>query len=76
MSSREDRELGLTREIPRERQRVLGPGGFDPAADPLAFTANRWPHGYAYACDTTPSSPPTSRKRTGRTWLAVAPSVE
>jgi spermidine dehydrogenase len=28
--------------------RVLGAGGFDPARDILAVTANRWPHGYAY----------------------------
>ena len=28
----------------RELARILGPGGFDPAAD-MAFTANRWPHG-------------------------------
>jgi spermidine dehydrogenase len=27
-------------------------GGFDPATDILAFTANRWPHGYAYTYDT------------------------
>jgi len=26
----------------------LGPGGFDPAADIIAITVNRWPHGYAY----------------------------
>jgi spermidine dehydrogenase len=28
--------------------RTLGPGGFDPAADIIAITVNRWPHGYAY----------------------------
>lgn len=28
--------------------RALGPGGFDPAADIEAITANRWSHGYAY----------------------------
>jgi spermidine dehydrogenase len=28
--------------------RTLGPGGFDPAADIVAITVNRWPHGYAY----------------------------
>ncbi|MBS0395670.1 MAG: hypothetical protein JSR54_13685, partial [Proteobacteria bacterium] len=27
--------------------RMLGAGGFDPAADILAITVNRWPHGYA-----------------------------
>ena len=39
-------------ETRRQLGRVLGPGGFDPAADILAFTANRWPHGYAYTYDT------------------------
>jgi len=28
--------------------RMLGPGGFDPARDITAITVNRWPHGYAY----------------------------
>jgi spermidine dehydrogenase len=28
--------------------RTLGPGGLDPAADIIAITLNRWPHGYAY----------------------------
>ena len=28
--------------------RMLGPGGFDPASDITAITVNRWPHGYAY----------------------------
>ena len=28
--------------------RILGPGGFNPAADIIAITVNRWPHGYAY----------------------------
>ena len=42
----------IERETRRELLRVLGPGGFDPAADVLAFTANRWPHGYAYTYDT------------------------
>ncbi len=27
---------------------ILGPAGFDPAADIAAITVNRWPHGYAY----------------------------
>ncbi len=27
---------------------ALAAGGFDPAADILAITVNRWPHGYAY----------------------------
>ncbi len=39
-------------ETRRELARVLGPGGFDPAADILAITVNRWPHGYAYTYDT------------------------
>ena len=42
----------IERETRRQFARVLGPGGFDPAADILAFTANRWPHGYAYTYDT------------------------
>jgi spermidine dehydrogenase len=29
-------------------ERVLAPGGFDPARDIRAITVNRWPHGYAY----------------------------
>jgi spermidine dehydrogenase len=44
-------------EIRRQLARVLGPGGFDPAADILALTVNRWPHGYAYTYDTL-SDPP------------------
>ena len=32
--------------------RALQGGGFDPAEDILAITANRWPHGYAYTYDT------------------------
>ncbi len=39
-------------ETRRELARILGAGGFDPAADILALTANRWPHGYAYTYDT------------------------
>jgi spermidine dehydrogenase len=42
----------IERETRRQMARMLGPGGFDPAADILAFTANRWPHGYAYTYDT------------------------
>jgi spermidine dehydrogenase len=42
----------IERETRRQLARILGPGGFDPAADILAFTANRWPHGYAYTYDT------------------------
>jgi spermidine dehydrogenase len=39
-------------ETRRELARVLGTGGFDPADDILAMTANRWPHGYSYTYDT------------------------
>jgi spermidine dehydrogenase len=38
----------LERKIREQLARTLGPGGFDPARDILAITANRWPHGYAY----------------------------
>jgi len=31
--------------------RMLGPGGFDPARDIAGITVNRWPHGYAYSVD-------------------------
>ena len=37
------------RKIREQLARVLGSGGFDPAADIVAITVNRWPHGYAYA---------------------------
>lgn len=36
------------RNIRDQLGRVLGGGGFDPAADIEAITVNRWPHGYAY----------------------------
>jgi spermidine dehydrogenase len=36
------------RHIRDQLARILGPGGFDPAADITAITVNRWPHGYAY----------------------------
>jgi spermidine dehydrogenase len=36
------------RQIRDQLVRILGPGGFDPAADITAITVNRWPHGYAY----------------------------
>ncbi len=36
------------RNIRDQLARILGPGGFDPAADIAAITVNRWPHGYAY----------------------------
>lgn len=36
------------REIRRHLEGMLGPAGFDPAADIAAITVNRWPHGYAW----------------------------
>jgi len=36
------------RNIRDQLQRILDPGGFDPAQDILQITVNRWPHGYAY----------------------------
>ncbi|HVO64724.1 MAG TPA: FAD/NAD(P)-binding protein [Terriglobales bacterium] len=36
------------RSIRDQLARVLGAGGFDPAADIQGITVNRWPHGYAY----------------------------
>jgi spermidine dehydrogenase len=42
----------IERETRAQLARILGPGGFDPARDILAITANRWPHGYAYTPDT------------------------
>jgi spermidine dehydrogenase len=36
------------RHIRDQLARILGPGGFDAAADIAAITVNRWPHGYAY----------------------------
>ncbi len=38
----------VERAIRTQLGRILGPGGFDPAADVLGITVNRWPHGYAY----------------------------
>jgi spermidine dehydrogenase len=35
-------------ETRRQLAEMLGSGGFDPARDIRAITANRWPHGYAY----------------------------
>ena len=39
------------RKIRDQLDRVLSPGGFDPARDIEAITVNRWPHGYAYGQD-------------------------
>jgi len=38
----------IEHKVREQLARTLGPGGFDPARDILAITANRWPHGYAY----------------------------
>jgi spermidine dehydrogenase len=38
----------IERNTREQMGRILGPGGFDPARDIVAITANRWPHGYAY----------------------------
>lgn len=38
----------IERGIRDQLARILGGGGFDPAADILGITVNRWPHGYAY----------------------------
>lgn len=39
------------RNIRDQLDRILSPGGFDPARDIEAITVNRWPHGYAYGQD-------------------------
>lgn len=38
----------LERNTREQMARALSAGGFDPARDIVAITANRWPHGYAY----------------------------
>ena len=38
-------------EIRRQLGRTLAGGGFDPAADIVGITVNRWPHGYSYTYD-------------------------
>ena len=38
----------IERSIRDQLGRMFGAGGFDPAADILGITVNRWPHGYAY----------------------------
>lgn len=50
-------------EVRRQLARMLGSGGFDPARDILAITANRWPYGYSYTYDTLsdPDFPPEKR---------------
>jgi spermidine dehydrogenase len=51
------------REIRSHLGRALGPAGFDPAADIVGLTVNRWPHGYAYTYDALgdPDVPPEER---------------
>lgn len=58
-TSFEQMELNTRRELAR----MLGPGGFDPAADILAITANRWPHGYAYTYDSLSDPPMPEHQR-------------
>jgi spermidine dehydrogenase len=50
-------------EIRRQLARELAGGGFDPAADIVAITVNRWPWGYSYTYDTLddPDLPPEQR---------------
>ena len=50
-------------EIRRHLAAMLGPAGFDPAADIVGLTVNRWPYGYAYTYDTLadPDVPPEHR---------------
>ena len=67
-------------EIRRQLARMLSGGGFDPAADIVGITVNRWPYGYAYTYDTLgdPDMPPErrphviGRQRFGR--IAIANS--
>jgi spermidine dehydrogenase len=67
-------------EIRRQLGRMLAGGGFDPAADIVGMTVNRWPHGYSYTYDTlgdpdvTPEDRPhvIGRRRFGR--IAIANS--
>jgi spermidine dehydrogenase len=50
-------------EIRSHLARMLGSAGFDPAADIVGLTVNRWPYGYAYTYDTLgdPDVPPDQR---------------
>jgi spermidine dehydrogenase len=50
-------------EIRRHLAAMLSPSGFDPAADIVGLTVNRWPHGYSYTYDTLgdPDVPPEQR---------------
>jgi type VI secretion system ImpB/VipA family protein len=60
-------------EIRRQLGRMLAGGGFDPAADIVGITVNRWPYGYSYTYDTLadPDVPP----RNGRTSSAAGGSA-
>jgi spermidine dehydrogenase len=53
----------IERNIRSDMGRALSAGGFDPARDIVAITANRWPHGYAYTYDTVgdPDMPDNQR---------------
>jgi spermidine dehydrogenase len=67
-------------EIRHHLSRMLAPAGFDPAADVLGITVNRWPYGYAYTYDSLadPDVPPEQRphvigrRRFGRVTIANA----
>src|SRR6202008_230542 len=72
----------LERGVRSSLARMLGPGGFDPAADILGITVNRWPHGYAAMRDSfaDPPYPPgqepwvVGRQRFGRITIANSDS--
>jgi spermidine dehydrogenase len=67
-------------EIRRQLGRMLSAGGFDPSADIVGVTVNRWPHGYSYTYDSladpdvAPEERPhvVGRQRFGR--IAIANS--
>jgi spermidine dehydrogenase len=54
---------GFEREVRSHLARALAGGGFDPAADIVGLTVNRWPYGYSYTYDTLadPDVPPEER---------------
>src|SRR5262249_51746572 len=54
------------REIRRHLAAMLSPSGFDPAADIVALTVNRWPHGYSYTYDTLGDPDVTPKHRPPR----------
>ena len=58
--------------------RILGPGGFDPARDIAGITVNRWPHGYAYSVDAESGDVAWSPKRwqhDNRPWVDARQSI-